>query len=104
MATIDTVTLGINYRRKGYFKEKHVNVSDIVGIGERNERNDVMLIQALFKIFGYNDLQAKEHFNLAAEDLPEPTGDFDEKTRVAIWEFQIRMSYRLLNADGKIHP
>jgi hypothetical protein len=85
-------------------KENHVNISDIVGVGEKNERNDVMLIQTLFKIIGNSDTHAKAVFGLAAKDLPEPTGDFDEKTIRAIWGFQRKMSYRLLNVDGKIHP
>ena len=82
----------------------HANISDIVGVGEKNERNDVMLVQALFKLVGYIDRRAKEFFGLAAKDLPEPTGDFDEKTIRTIWAFQRKMSYRLLNIDGKIHP
>lgn len=85
-------------------KDKHVNISDIVGVGEKNERSDVMLIQALFKIVGRADIPAKKYFGLAAKDLPEPTGDFDNKTIQAIWAFQRKMSYCLLNVDGKIHP
>lgn len=85
-------------------KDRHANISDIVGVGEKNERNDVMLIQALFKLVGHNEREAKRFFGEAAKDLPEPTGDFDEKTIRAIWAFQKKMSYRLLNIDGKIHP
>lgn len=88
----------------GDVKDKHVNISGIVGVGEKNERNDVMLIQALFKLVGYSDFNAKKYFGLAAEDLPQLTGDFDQKTIRAIWGFQRKMSYRLLNTDGKIHP
>lgn len=84
--------------------EKHANISDIVGIGGKNEKSDVMLIQVLFKLIGYSDFYAGKFFGLAAKDLPEPTGDLDEKTIRAIWSFQRKMSYRLLSLDGKIHP
>jgi hypothetical protein len=102
MATIECVTLGLN--GKSFVKTEHANISDIVGIGGKNERNDVMVIQALFRLVGYIDRTAKEFFGLTVKDLPEPTGDFDEKTIRAIWAFQRKMSYRLLNIDGKIHP
>ena len=85
-------------------KEKHANVSDIVGIGEKNEKSDVMLIQALFKLISPSNFIANQFFGLAVDDLPEPTGDFNQKTIRAIWAFQKKMSYRLLNIDGKIHP
>lgn len=83
---------------------KHANISDIVGIGARNEINDVMLIQALFKLVGHSQFKARQYFNLDIKDLPEPTGDFNVKTIRAISAFQAKMQHRLLNADGKIHP
>ncbi len=97
MAKIENATLG-------NVKTEHVNVSDVVGIGGINERNDVMLIQALFKLIGFNDIYAKRYFGLSANDIPEPTGILDVKTILAIWGFQRVMSSRLLNNDGKIHP
>ena len=97
MAKIETADLGS-------MKDLHANVSEIVGIGEKNERNDVMMIQALFKLVGYNDFHAKKYFNLKADDLPEPSGIFDEKSIRALWAFQRINQGRLLNADGKIHP
>ena len=97
MAKIDVANLND-------IKEKHANISYAVGIGEKNERNDVMLIQALFKLIGYSDSWANKFFGFNAANLPEPTGDFDEKTIRAIWAFQRRMSVRLLNIDAKIHP
>jgi hypothetical protein len=83
---------------------EHANISDAVGNGEKNEKNDVLLIQALFKLVGYNDRHARKFFGLAVKDLPEATGSFDEKTRRAIWAFQYQSAHRLLNVDGKIHP
>jgi hypothetical protein len=85
-------------------KLEHANISDAVGVGEKNDKNDVMLIQALFKLVGYNPRTAKLNFGLDLNDLPDPTGDFDEKTIKAIWGFQRKRSLRLLNIDGKIHP
>ena len=83
---------------------EQANLSDIVGVGQRNEKSDVMLVQALFKLVGFSEHFAKEKFGLGLTDLPEPTGDFDTKTIQAIWGFQRRMASRLLNVDGKIHP
>lgn len=97
MATIETANLA-------GMKTKHCNVSDLVGIGEKNEINDVMVVQALFKLIGHSDFFAKKYFRLDATDLPEATGNFDKKTIKAIWAFQQTMKLRLLNVDGKIHP
>ncbi len=97
MASIETVDF---YR----FKEVQTNVSHNVGIGEVNERNDVLLIQTLFKIVGFNDIAAKRKFGLAMKDLPDTTGAYDEKMTNAIWGFQHKMRHRLRRIDGKIHP
>jgi hypothetical protein len=85
-------------------KLTHVNIADIVGVGEKNDRNDIMLIQSMFKLIGWSEFYAKRFFGLPINDLPEPTGNFDEKTIRAIWAFQRKMAYRLLKIDGKIHP
>jgi hypothetical protein len=85
---------------------EEANISNIVGVGggAKNDKQDVMLIQALFKLVGYSEYHAKKSFGLGIADLPEPTGAFDQKTIKAIWGFQCRMKHRLLNVDGKIHP
>ena len=97
MACIETV----DFDR---FKEVQTNVSEIVGEGQKNERNDVMLIQTLFKLVGFSDTASKNKFGLPMKDLPEPTGVYNEKTTRAIWGFQRKMAHRLRNMDGKIHP
>ncbi len=97
MATIEIATLG-------NVKTQHANVSNVVGIGGINERNGVMLIQALFKLIGFQDIYAKRYFGLSANDIPEPTGILDVKTILSIGGVQRMMSSRLLNNDGKIHP
>lgn len=87
-------------------KMKHGNISNVVGIGEKNERNDVMMIQALFRIAGaFNDLIKKELFGFEKdEDLPEVTGILDPLTIETIWRFQRHNANRLLSVDGKVHP
>jgi peptidoglycan hydrolase-like protein with peptidoglycan-binding domain len=82
---------------------EQANVSHIVGIGGENEKMDVMLIQALFRLVGYDDDEARKMIGLGVADLPEPTGIFDEKTSQAIWSYQRRRAHKLLNVDGKIH-
>jgi hypothetical protein len=87
-------------------KIKHANISDLVGLGKRNEKNDVMLIQALFKIAGGNSPHiTKDLFGLESyKDLPKVTGDLDPVTIKTIWQFQRINAHRLLSVDGVIHP
>jgi len=99
MATLELV----NFKQLGPAIEQ-ANISDIVGVGGSNEKSDVMLIQALFKLVGYSEFWARKYFGVGPTELPEPTGIFDAKTIQAIWGFQRRMAHRLLNVDGKIHP
>ena len=84
--------------------QEQANLSDTVGVGQRNEKSDVMLIQALLQLVGYSDHHAKERVGVSRAELPEPTGEFDAKTIKAIWGFQRRMAAHLLTVDGKIHP
>src|ERR1043165_2647732 len=100
MAQIDRV----NFELAGGLDIYHVNISDIVGIGGTNEKNDVMLVQALFILLGYTDNFARRYFGMCKNDLPKPTGNRDDKTFRAIWRFQVTNAARLLNTDGKIHP
>lgn len=94
----------IEYVNIKNFKSQQTNITDKVGRGERNERNDVMLIQTLFKIIGNRDASAIAKFGLSMQELPEPTGIFDVKTDQAIQAFQRKMAQRLLSVDGKVHP
>ncbi|MGE0821620.1 MAG: peptidoglycan-binding protein [Candidatus Binatia bacterium] len=89
---------------KGNSSMEQANLSDIVGAGEPNEKSDVMLIQALCQLVGFDDKVARRMFGVRLADLPEPTGNFDNQTIHAIWGFQRKMAYRLLSVDGKIHP
>lgn len=96
MATIEMVTHDIGGVRA------EVNVSYPVGPGERNERNDVMLVQALLVIVANEDVVGfNEYFK--PTDVPEITGIFDFKTQRAIWTYQ-RATTGVMRIDGKIHP
>ena len=74
-------------------------------VGQKNEKNDMMPIQALFRLVVLDDsLLAKKNFGLDLQDLPEPTGVFDDKTVRAILGFQRMSSDFLISSDGRIHP
>lgn len=94
MARIETAHIG-----NSYFK--HVNVCFPVGIGCINLKDDVMLIQSLFRIINYNP-GYQQVFGLLSKNLPQPDGVFNERTLWTIQTFQINMRHRLLSADGKI--
>jgi hypothetical protein len=94
----------INFKQLGPSPIEQANLSGIVGVGGLNDKHDVMLIQALFRLVGYSNHWARSNFGMSLTDLPEPAGQFDGKTIQAIWGFQRRMAHRLLNVDGKIHP
>lgn len=84
----------------------HGNISDVVGMGGKNERNDVMLIQALFRVAGsHNNIITKELFGIEKfSDLPQITGSLDSDTIRTIWKFQRINARRLLSVDGRVHP
>ena len=87
----------------GYIRN-HANVSHVVGVGGKNEKNDVMLIQALIKLVGLSDGNASIFFDVSSGNLPEINGIFDLKTSHAIWAFQRNNSRNLLSVDGAVHP
>ena len=98
MASIETVDFG------SFGKAVQTNISYTVGPGEKNERNDVMLIQTLFQLIGMNDTFSQGLIGLETKDLPEPSGVYDTKTTRAIWGFQRQRPYRLIKPEGKVHP
>lgn len=100
MATIEKVDFGSQLLSP----TEQTNISLNIGIGEKNERNDILLVQTLFSIIGFNNHKAKLNFGLEKQDLPGLTGTFDEKMAKAIWGFQRKMRHHLRNIDGKIHP
>lgn len=99
MAQIDKA----NFEQVGG-KVFHANISGIVGVGGANDKNDVMLVQALFRMVGYSEYHARKNFRICPNDMPQPTGSLDTKTIQAIWGFQRANADRLLSLDGKLHP
>jgi hypothetical protein len=97
MAHIDEANLN------GYIR-KHANISGVVGIGGRNEKNDVMVIQALIRLCGITDSLAAMYFDVKSAQLPAINGIFDRKTSQSIWSFQRANSRDLLSVDGVVHP
>lgn len=102
MAKIEVINIRGN-------KERCVNLSGSVGLGGKNQKSDVMLIQALF-YYLYHEKDAR------IEGLPipvptivikgnsSPSGILAVKTIQTIMIFQAIHRHRLLNADGVIHP
>ena len=98
MATIETVNFG------PFGTMVQANISTIVGEGQINDRNDVLLIQTLFRMIGDGEVFTRALFGLEPHELPEPNGVFEKKTIRAIWGFQRQRRHRLMNVEGKIHP
>jgi len=97
MAKKDTITFnGV--------REECLNVDQPVGKKQRNLKEDVMLIQAMFKKLA--ELKSPAFLGLRSRDaVPEPTGNFDDgKTENAIWAYQRKNARRSLRVDGVIHP
>jgi hypothetical protein len=98
MATIETIDFG------EFGKMQAANISTVVGEGEANDRNDVLLIQTLFRLIGVNEVFSQGLIGLLPSELPSVSGICDRLTLRAIWKFQRRVHHRLVNVDGKIHP
>lgn len=90
------------------FSRQHLNVSGVVGLSGKNERNDVMLIKALLFLNEQNkevsDAKYWGSSRIDLIDLPKINGILDIETMQAIWAFQRRNASSLLSTDGKIHP
>jgi hypothetical protein len=97
MAKKDTLTANGAY-------QECLNVDQPVGKNQRNLKEDVMLIQAMFKKLA--ELKSPAFLGLRSRDaVPEPTGNFDDgKTENAIWAYQRKNAKRSLRVDGVIHP
>ena len=102
MAKIDIININGN-------KQPCVNLSYSVGVGGKNHKSDVMLIQALF-YYLYFDKDAKliglPPFSpaLALAEKLSPTGILDILTIQKIAFFQATHRRHLLSADAVIHP
>ncbi len=78
------------------------NLDKSVGAGGKNLFGDVMLIQGFLRY-----IEAFDHGKVDGESVPaapDLTGLLDHKTLEAIRVYQQFWSFRLLKADGIIHP
>lgn len=100
MAQFEFITL------KGGQTVSTVNVRKVVGNGGVNLREDVLLIQALFKFIAEHLGPHAIFGSQSGYEVPEITGVMDAATYSAIGEFQIRNLRNLLmkTFDGRIHP
>ena len=85
------------------------NVCDTVGTGGKNRKDngDVMLVQVMLNLVAQHLDSRPSASNVglkSMDELPEPTGTFDEKTRHAILSYQRRYHRALLRVDGVVHP
>lgn len=80
-----------------------LNLSESVGKGGANKTGDVMLVQAMFQYIA-KGFKPKFIGVNSADDIPEPSGDYDDKTERAIKSYQRKHIRNLLKVDGIIHP
>ncbi len=101
MAKIDT----IDWREDGTSTSQIINVSAPVGLGlgAINHKNDVLVVQALFKYIFPAWRGGTPHVGIPDSECPEPTGAFDKATAQLIKKFQIKNRDQL-SQDGIIHP
>jgi hypothetical protein len=81
-----------------------VNVHYRVGRGGENRPDDVMLIQALFRLIASDPVITSRQLGIPVAQIPEVTGSCDARTQNCIWAFQWKNCHQLLNVDGVIHP
>ena len=67
----------------------------------------MMLVQAMLNLIAHqaDSTPSAQNIGLASmSEVPEPTGEFDAKTRHAILSYQRRYHRGLLSVDGVVHP
>ena len=84
-------------------EEWGLNVSETVGIGGRNKRGDVMLIQAMFRYIVKSGRESLVGVS-SIDELPQVDGNYDGRLGHLILNYQRNNRERLLNIDGVIHP
>ena len=101
MAKIDT----IYWSQDLTSTSRIINVSAPVGAGRGaiNNKNDVLVVQALFKYIFPAWRGGKPHVGIPDSECPEPTGSFDKATAQLITKFQAKNRDKL-SQDGVIHP
>lgn len=80
-----------------------INVSNSVGSCGVNRKDDVMVVQALFKFLLPINRGGNPPIGIPDSECPEPTGTFDKATARLIRKFQAK-HYPRISRDGIIHP
>jgi hypothetical protein len=86
-----------------------LNIDLPVGRSQANTKNDVKLIQAMFRKLAEWNPQGPKFLGLGSwNEVPDPKaadGNFEDgRTEKAIWSYQRKFARRLLRVDGIIHP
>jgi hypothetical protein len=82
-----------------------LNLCEPVGPSQKNNKGDVMLVQAMLRRLA--QLRSPGFIGLGSmAEVPDVTGDLDAKTKRAIRKFQSTWSTSLLpgGVDGVVHP
>jgi len=95
MAKIDVLTYKTG---NGEAKGRFINVSAVVGKSGVNNKNDVLVVQAMIKIV------APEKLKVRHDECPEPTGTFDKRLVSLIKRYQAHNSKFVSPCDGHIYP
>lgn len=69
----------------------------------QNQQGDVMLVQSIFHVLGTRLTPAYLKLQ-SMDEVPRPTGRFDEKTEKVIRNYQANNSASALRLDGVIDP
>lgn len=86
-------------------QEPAVNIRYVIGPSADNGPADIKLVQTLFRYLSHlGKTPTKRYTGLRLSELPAVNGRLDEKTKKAIWSFQMTNSRFLQNIDGYIHP
>ena len=80
-----------------------LNITAPVGPGMRNNRGDVLVIQALLHFIASVPWSGVKR-PLSRLAAPKITGSFDIQTQETIYMYQVLRQHYLLRADGIIHP
>ena len=80
------------------------NVSKPVGDEQFNQRDDVLMVQALLRLIVDAFHGGRMTGMNSAREVPDFNGRMDAVTLAAIRTFQKRWAHNLIRSDGVIHP
>jgi hypothetical protein len=104
VAQVENITMG-GHSDSGDWAIEFIglNVTAPVGPGMRNNRGDVLVIQALFNFIASVPWSGVKR-PLPRMAAPKLTGSFDRQTQETIFIYQTLRQHYLLRSDGIIHP